>query len=92
MFEKLKTWRDLQALKALLAGEPMFMGFPDAWYEDRHWACVNGHVSTTYLKSEERGSLCLACKEPVILIPRLSEAELAASNWQISRQNLSDEG
>lgn len=49
--------------------EPMFQGWPDAWWEDPTWLCVNGHVSKRYLKSEARGmGVCLACQEPVRLV------------------------
>ena len=48
----------------------MFLGKPDRWYEDPHWRCVNGHVSTFYLNSEAVGAcLCLAagCFQPLYL-------------------------
>lgn len=45
--------------------EELFMGIPDSWWDDPTWLCGNGHVSKRYLKSEKRGSLCLACGEPV---------------------------
>lgn len=48
-----------------------FMGIPERWLIDPHWRCANGHVSTRYLKSEEKGmALCLACQEPVRLVQR----------------------
>jgi hypothetical protein len=43
------------------AGTLMFLGRPDRWSAEPHWRCPNDHVSTTFLKSEERGDLCLAC-------------------------------
>lgn len=46
---------------------PKFMGKPDVWYDSPHWRCVNEHVSTSYLKSERKGALCLSCFEPVFL-------------------------
>jgi hypothetical protein len=46
------------------AGNEMFMGIPDRWYEKPHWRCINEHVSTMYLKSQE-GDLCLKCYEPL---------------------------
>lgn len=63
--------------EAQTAGEPMFLGIPESWYEAGKWGCRNGHVSTTYLKSEARGgSVCLACFEPVMLIhPATTEPE-----------------
>jgi len=48
-------------------GAEMFMGRPDRWFADPHWLCGNGHVSVRYLKSEQRGDLCLACLRPVRL-------------------------
>ncbi len=41
----------------------MFLGQPDRWIETNKRRCVNGHVSTMTLKSEELGLLCLACGE-----------------------------
>lgn len=73
----IRTWRDAEAVAANARGEPMFMGKPDAWFEDTHWFCVNGHVSGNYLKSEERGELCLECREPVILGPTIGERAFA---------------
>lgn len=52
---------------AQAAGEKMFMGIPDAWYDDPHWRCPNNHVSSRYLMTEERGDRCLRCQEPVML-------------------------
>ena len=49
------------------AGALMFMGRPDRWWETHHWRCPNDHVSIRVLLSEERGDLCLACREPVVL-------------------------
>lgn len=48
-------------------GEMMFLGRPDRWYEKPAWRCPNEHVSRVYLKSEEKGDLCLACHENVRL-------------------------
>lgn len=39
---------------------PKFWRIPERWLEDLTWRCPNNHVSTTYLKSEARGALCLA--------------------------------
>lgn len=56
------------------------MGIPDSWYEDPHWQCGNGHVSTRYLKSEEHGAVCLACGKPVCLIePGTKEVSMAGT-------------
>ena len=51
---------------------PMFLGFPDAWYEpDPTYWCKNGHRSQRYLKSERlRANVCFACHEPVMLGPK----------------------
>lgn len=51
-------------------GGEMFMGKPDRWYESPKWRCVNDHVTTYYLKSEEKGGACClacACGEFVLL-------------------------
>jgi hypothetical protein len=49
------------------SGEKLFMFIPDAWYDHPTWICCSGHVSTTILKSEEKGDLCLQCQQPAIL-------------------------
>lgn len=51
-------------------GGPVFMRWPDRWWEVAHWRCVNEHVSTMVLKSEELGrDACLAagCWAPLAL-------------------------
>lgn len=51
-------------------GGPMFMGWPDRWWDDPHWRCENGHVSTYVLRSEALGrDACLAgtCRAPLHL-------------------------
>lgn len=51
-------------------GGPMFMSWPDRWYEAHARRCTNGHVSTTVLKSEALGrDACLvsACRAPLCL-------------------------
>ena len=47
--------------------EETFLGIPERWLDDPTWKCSNGHVSKIFLKSEEKGDLCLACLEPVRL-------------------------
>lgn len=49
------------------AGARMFLGRPDRWYEKPGplYRCPNDHVSSTVLRSEVRGDLCLACNENV---------------------------
>lgn len=46
-----------------------FLGLPEAWLDDPHYACERGHVSTHILLSEARGDTCLACLGPVRLVP-----------------------
>jgi hypothetical protein len=72
---ELVAWRDGAAAKT--PGEA-FLGLPDAWYDDVHLFCRNGHVSKRYLKSEKHGAICLACRESVVLGPKLDEDEFAA--------------
>lgn len=44
-------------------GEKMFLGVPDRWLaEGPLFRCTSGHVSSSILKSEEQGDLCLACR------------------------------
>ena len=71
---QVRAWRDACAVAALEQGAEMFMGKPAAWYEDTHWFCPNGHVSGNYLKSEEKGELCLECRQPVALGPQIGES------------------
>ena len=75
--DRLVLWRNARIAEARERGDEFFMGLPDAWYESPTWACVNGHVSARYLKSEERGAICLACQTLLWLIPRITETELA---------------
>lgn len=60
--------RDAQLAVAVAAGEPLFMGTPDSWFDRPTWLCSNGHVSTYILKSEVRGDLCLACQQSVRMV------------------------
>ncbi|HEX5213300.1 MAG TPA: hypothetical protein VFW22_16365 [Pseudolabrys sp.] len=73
----LLLWRDDVANSEQERGRALFMGKPDAWYEDPHWFCINGHVSGRYLSTETRGERCLACGAPVILGPPIGEAAFA---------------
>ena len=73
LFDRLQEWRDAYAKQEIASGKPSFMGNPDEWYEDTHWFCENGHVSGRFLKSEEEGVLCLACRKPVFMGPRMGE-------------------
>ena len=74
--EVIRIWRDMLAEQAGARGEPMFMGKPEAWYDDPHWFCATGHVSGLIIKSHD-GDLCMACLEPVIMGPHVGEAEFA---------------
>lgn len=47
---------------------PRFLGLPERWYDEGpKWRCETGHVSTRYLKCEEDGNVCLACRKPIYL-------------------------
>jgi hypothetical protein len=76
MLRALVEWRDDLAKAAEARGDEMFMGVPDAWFEEPHWFCTKGHVSRVYLRSES-GSRCMACHEGTILGPRMTEADFA---------------
>ena len=66
----IKLLQDKEIQAASDAGEEFFMGLPDAWYDPAPtYGCNNGHVSRRYLKSEERGCLCLECQEGVAMLP-----------------------
>lgn len=71
-FDELVEWRT--ALAKAHEG-PKFMTLPEAWMDDPHWFCINGHVSGRYLGTEVHGNLCLACREKVVLGPKMGEAE-----------------
>lgn len=71
----LEAWLKERVHIAEVAGAEMFLGTPDLWYVDPHWACIAGHVSTHYLKSHY-GSLCLGCGRPLYFIPYMTEPEL----------------
>ena len=71
--ERLREWRDAHARVAELEGAPMFLGKPEAWFEDVHWFCANGHVSAVFLKSDD--DLCLACHEKVLMGPAMTEEQ-----------------
>ena len=73
---KLVKYQQDKIYRASLAGEEMFLGIPDRWYEPVTFGCENGHISRRYLKSEDHGSLCLACQSPVVIIPNISEEAL----------------
>jgi hypothetical protein len=66
---RLNEYLDKKVSEYKESGGEMFIGMPDAWYEPFTICCPNGHVSHRYLKSEERGNVCLACYEPTYLCP-----------------------
>lgn len=68
---KIREWR---TRLALADPRPHFMGKPEAWYDDPHWFCGNGHVSGMFLKTDD-GDMCLACRAPVCMGPPIGEAE-----------------
>lgn len=75
--ERLRKWQSKQVELAREAGEDFFLNFPDLWYEPYPvWGCENGHLSRMYLKSEERGVVCLSCHCGLFLIPKIEESEL----------------
>lgn len=74
---RLRAWRTHRAQAEIALGVPSFLGKPHDWYEDVHWACVNGHVSGACLVSDERGDLCLGCGESVIMIEPMTESAFA---------------
>ena len=61
--------------RLITADAELFMGLPDAWYDKPHWVCINGHVSSRYLKTELNGDCCLACCKPVILFAPIAEVQ-----------------
>lgn len=70
--EKFNNWQESEIKLAEEAGEEMFMGIPDKWFEPMIRGCRNGHVSRMVLKSEKLGrDACLACMEPVRIIPNI---------------------
>ena len=78
----IKALQDQELEAAQAAGEEFFLEIPDAWYEPHPvYGCDNGHASRRYLKSETRGCLCLACHEPVAIMPHKydTDEKLAAA-------------
>lgn len=60
MAEALRARADVE----IEAGAPLFMRWPERWFDGKKSRCVNGHVSTTVLKSEAKGGdVCLQCGE-----------------------------
>lgn len=70
MMNNIKVLQDREIELAKKSGEEFFFDLPDVWYEPRPtYGCNNGHVSRSYLKSEEEGCLCLGCFEHVVMLP-----------------------
>jgi len=66
--EALRAWTLSNAQREEGSGEPLFLGIPDRWYEDIHFRCPNGHVSTRVLRCEDDPrDRCLACGEPTVM-------------------------
>jgi hypothetical protein len=74
--EDVFIWREKLAANEAESGESMFLGKPERWFEDIHFACKNGHVSGNCLKTE-LGDRCLACNEYVRMIAPMGEEEFA---------------
>lgn len=55
-------------------GDEMFLGMPDAWYEERTLFCADGHVSHVSLGTDD-GDRCLSCRRPLVLGPSMTEAD-----------------
>lgn len=75
LVEQIRKWRNALAVETPV--EQRFMGRPNAWYEDLHWFCPNGHVSGVFLKAEDLDR-CLACGEPVLMGPPMGEKEFGS--------------
>lgn len=76
-YRELLVWRAAEVQKAKDAGEPMFLGKPDKWYENVRWFCQNGHVSLRYLRTEG-SDRCFACRKAVIMGPDIGEPDFSA--------------
>lgn len=49
-------------------GSPIFMDWPDRWWQAHLWRCANHHVSSSVIKSEALGrDACQACRERLFL-------------------------
>lgn len=76
MLIALIAWREDLARAAEARGHAMFMFLPDAWFDDPHWFCAQGHVRRTYLRSDS-GARCMACQGEAVLGPAMSEADFS---------------
>ncbi len=86
-FELINLWRENKIKESIENHESMFMGIPDRWFEDVTFVCENLHVSTHYLKSEEKGDLCLACYKNVRMCPpKTTEEQLFKEIKNLERE------
>lgn len=76
MLIALIEWREDLARAAEARGGEMFMGVPDAWFEEPHWFCTLGHVSRVYLRTDS-GARCMACHGEALLGPAMTESDFA---------------
>lgn len=72
----LLAWRHGEIARIVVAGGDVFLGLPEAWMDDPHFGCVEGHVSTRVVKTD-RGDMCGACGCPVVMIPPMDETAFA---------------
>ena len=73
----LEEYLEKEKQKIRDTGGEFFLGLPDAWYEPKTtYACINGHISNHYLRSEEKGNVCMSCYEKIYLCPAITEEEL----------------
>ena len=72
----LMSWWESERQIATDAGEVLFLGVPDKWFDDPNYFCENGHVSKNILSGDD-GDRCLACMKPTIIGPPIREQEFA---------------
>lgn len=66
--ERIAALRFKLAVRAEAEPGDKFLAWPDRWWGDPHWRCINDHVSTRVLKDEQLGrSSCLECGAPLTL-------------------------
>lgn len=52
---------------------------PERWWDDPTWRCTNNHVNKIYLKSEEKGCVCVKCGNYICLtFPEDKDGELCS--------------
>ena len=84
----LNIWLESKIHEAIMNKEEFFLSRPDKWYEEPTWVCENLHISDHYLKSEERGDLCLECRKKVRLCPPdTTEKSIAKEISDLKREN-----